>query len=140
MNLWNKPETAPIECLAQRRRVRRERQEEECFIASIRIIRLLPALPKDQDRDRLQDQLGVPPGREVLVVINVQEHRLFKIHLAPAVDLPDARAAGPCGVPQFLPILIRIPLIDEAGPGTDEAHVTLEDVVQLRQFVQAVFP
>lgn len=82
-------------------------------------------------------QYHIQPDAPVVDVPAVHLHALGIVYITPAAGLPHAGDAGEDGV--VLLYIFPIPrdfLLDD-GTGTDEAHLTFEDIQELRQFIEA---
>src|SRR2546425_2843662 len=80
----------------------------------------------------------IEPDRPVVDVLHVEIHPMVKGNSAPAVDLPEASDAGPHAEPAPLPVLADpkvVPYGERSRP--NQAHGALQNVEELRQFVDA---
>src|ERR687897_1522726 len=91
----------------------------------------------DNGSEGLQHDVEVQRERPVLDVELVQMDRLFGGHPAPAVDLPPAGHPGRDLVSRAEQLQIRGDLVGGKWAGADEAHLSLEDVPELRELVEA---
>lgn len=79
----------------------------------------------------------IQPDAPVMDIPAVHLYALGVVDIASAAGLPHAGDAGEDGV--VLLYIFPIPrdfLLDD-GTGTDEAHLTFEDIQELRQFIEA---
>ena len=79
----------------------------------------------------------IQPDAPVMHVPAVHLYALGVVDIASSAGLPHAGDAGEDGV--VLLYIFPIPrdfLLDD-GTGTDEAHLTFEDIQELRQFIEA---
>src|SRR5438552_3088285 len=81
----------------------------------------------------------VQVGPQVLVVGVPEVHAdpVFEADLAAAADLPEASEPGLHGKPAELPSLVLHDFGGDRRPGTDQRHVSEQDVEQLRHLVDA---
>src|SRR6202050_5368017 len=69
-------------------------------------------------------------------VLEVQFHPLVEMDCASAVHLPETRDSRPYAETSPLPIFAKPFVISERQrPGTDQTHVTFQDIYELRQFI-----
>src|SRR5262249_1953363 len=92
-------------------------------------------------RQRHQQDVNIQRLRPVSNVINVMVESLFQARIAtPAVNLCVAGNAGAHHVPDVISPLFLAKLSCEFGtfgPRSHEAHVSAQDVPELRQFIEA---
>ena len=91
-----------------------------------------------QRRNRAQDQLDVTPEAPVGDVQVVQHQHLRERHLAAAADLPEAGQAGGEVEPAQAPVVHELVLVRDQRAGADQAHLTAQDVPELRELVDGV--
>src|SRR5579884_4497090 len=89
------------------------------------------------DHERLADDPEVAPKAPVLDVLAVEFDAPFVFHLVAAVDLPGAGQARAGAQIRGDVVAIFPHFRRDDRPRPDEAHLALEDVPQLRQFVEA---
>src|SRR5690606_12226991 len=99
----------------------------------------LPGSPTgDHGRDGAQENLGVEPGRPVLRVVEIEAHHLVKGEVRATVDLPESGQARLDEQSLEMPILIRLHLFRDRWTRSDQAHVTLEHLQELRELIERV--
>lgn len=82
-------------------------------------------------------QYHIQPHAPVMDIPAIHLHSFGIVYIASSAGLPHAGDAGEDGV--VLLDIFPIPrdfLLDD-GTGTDEAHLTFEDIQELRQFIEA---
>lgn len=89
------------------------------------------------NRNGAPEEHEIQPDAPVMHVPAVHLHALGIVDITSSAGLPHAGDAGEDGV--VLLDIFPIPrdfLLDD-GTGTDEAHLTFEDIQELRQFIEA---
>lgn len=89
------------------------------------------------NRNGAPEEHEIQPDAPVMHVPAVHLHALGIVDITSSAGLPHAGDAGEDGV--VLLYIFPIPrdfLLDD-GTGTDEAHLTFEDIQELRQFIEA---
>src|SRR5680860_96425 len=101
--------------------------------------RSVRAAPRDDRRQRSQQDLDVAGEGPAGYVLVVEADHLLEGALRATVDLPGAGQAGAQLEPAQVPVLVQGGgLGEDQWAGADEAHLTLEDVEQLWQLVDRV--
>lgn len=91
----------------------------------------------EDNRNGAPEKHEIQPHAPVMHVPAVHLYALRVVDVAASAGLPHAGNAGEDGV--VLLDIFPIPrnfLLDD-GTGTDEAHLTFEDIQELRQFIEA---
>lgn len=91
----------------------------------------------ENNRNGAPEEHEIQPDAPVMHVPAVHLHALGIVDITSSAGLPHAGDAGEDGV--VLLYIFPIPrdfLLDD-GTGTDEAHLTFEDIQELRQFIEA---
>lgn len=91
----------------------------------------------ENNRNGAPEEHEIQPDAPVMHVPAVHLHALGIVDITSSAGLPHAGDAGEDGV--VLLDIFPIPrdfLLDD-GTGTDEAHLTFEDIQELRQFIEA---
>lgn len=91
----------------------------------------------EDDRNGAPEEHEIQPDAPVMHVPAVHLHALGIVDITSSAGLPHAGDAGEDGV--VLLDISPIPwdfLLDD-GTGTDEAHLTFEDIQELRQLIEA---
>lgn len=91
----------------------------------------------EDDRNAAPEEHEIQPDAPVMHVPAVHLYALGVVDVAASAGLPHAGDAGEDGV--VLLDISPIPrdfLLDD-GTGTDEAHLTFEDIQELRQLIEA---
>ncbi len=91
----------------------------------------------EDDRNGSPEKHEIQPDAPVMHVPAVHLYTLWIVDVAASAGLPHAGDAGEDGV--VLLDIFPIPrdfLLDD-GTGTDEAHLTFEDIQELRQLIEA---
>lgn len=91
----------------------------------------------ENNRNGTPEEHEIQPDAPVMHVPAVHLHALGIVDITSSAGLPHAGDAGEDGV--VLLYIFPIPrdfLLDD-GTGTDEAHLTFEDIQELRQFIEA---
>lgn len=91
----------------------------------------------EDDRNGAPEEHQIQPDAPVMHVPAVHLHALGIVYIASAAGLPHTGNAGEDGV--VLLDISPIPrdfLLDD-GTGTDEAHLTFENIQELRQLIEA---
>lgn len=91
----------------------------------------------ENNRNGAPEEHEIQPDAPVMHVPAVHLHALGIVDITSSAGLPHAGDAGEDGV--VLLYIFSIPrdfLLDD-GTGTDEAHLTFEDIQELRQFIEA---
>lgn len=91
----------------------------------------------EDNRNGAPEEHEIQPDAPVMHVPAVHLHALGIVDITSSAGLPHAGDAGEDGV--VLLYIFPIPrdfLLDD-GTGTDEAHLTFEDIQELRQFIEA---
>lgn len=102
--------------------------------------RLHGAFVGEQDADGLEQDLEVQTERPVGNILGVQTDDLLEVgDLAAATDLPEARDARLDGQAGAMVILVLLPFVHGGRAGPDHGHGTLEDIEELRKFIQTGF-
>ena len=100
--------------------------------------RLGRARPTQHRRNGARQDFYIEPERPFVHVLQVQPHPLLQRNRASAVDLPKTGDAGTNAEAPSLPIFIETLVVaHRKRTRTYEAHVTLQYVEELRQFVNA---
>lgn len=91
----------------------------------------------EDDRNGAPEEHQIQPDAPVMHVPAVHLYALGIVDIASSAGLPHAGDAGEDGVVllDIFPILQDF-LLDD-GTGTDEAHLTYEDIQELRQLIKA---
>lgn len=91
----------------------------------------------EDDRNGAPEEHEIQPDAPVMHVPAVHLHALGIVDIAAAAGLPHAGDAGEDGVVLFdiFPISWHFCLYDRTGPY--EAHLTFEDIQELRQLIEA---
>ena len=91
----------------------------------------------EDDRNGSPEKHEIQPDAPVMHVPAVHLYTLWIVDVAASAGLPHAGDAGEDGVVllDIFPILQDF-LLDD-GTGTDEAHLTYEDIQELRQLIKA---
>ena len=91
----------------------------------------------ENDRYRLEKNLEIQFRTPVLYIFAVEAYDFFEIgDLAAAADLPEARYARLDTHAHAMVEIIFFPLVQSRGTCAYKAHLTLEDIPELREFVQ----
>lgn len=91
----------------------------------------------EDDRNGAPKEHEIQPDAPVMHVPAVHLHALGIVDIASSASLPHAGDAGEDGI--VLLDIFPIPrdfFLDD-GTGTDEAHLTFEDIQELRQLIEA---
>lgn len=91
----------------------------------------------ENNRNGAPEEHEIQPDAPVMHVPAVHLHALGIVDITSSAGLPHAGDAGEDGI--VLLDIFPIPrdfLLDD-GTGTDEAHLTFEDIQELRQFIEA---
>ena len=99
-------------------------------------VSIRPFMAQD-NRNGAPEEHEIQPHAPVMHVPAVHLHALGIVDIASSAGLPHAGDAGEDGV--VLLDIFPIPrnfLLDD-GTGTDEAHLTFEDIQELRQLIEA---
>src|SRR5690606_30540216 len=107
--------------------------KRDCGWASL----LRSASPAQDGGDRAEDELDVEPQRPVVDVAKVEAHPVLEVDLVSPRDLPEAGESRPGAQASALPPLVALHLACDGRTRTDEAHVALEHVQELRQLIEA---
>src|SRR5258708_21588426 len=99
--------------------------------------RSIRAPTADDDPDRPQQDLQIQPERNVAHVFAVVLHPLFEADLGTAADLPKAGQPGLDAQADGVARPVLLDLARQRRPWSNQAHLPLEDVDQLRQLVEA---
>ena len=87
---------------------------------------------------RLKQDLEIERERPVLYIIAVERDDLVEVRdPAAAAHLPHAGDAGLCAHADAVPGVVLRPLVLRGRARADKAHLTLEDIVKLRELVEA---
>src|SRR3954451_10519568 len=84
-------------------------------------------------RNRAQQDLQIEPWRPVVDVLQVELHPAVEVDLVAAADLPETRQSRLHRQPPPMPPVVRRHFLRNWRPRTDEAHVALEHIPELRQ-------
>src|SRR4051794_16410646 len=87
-----------------------------------------------------QDYFEIEPRRPVLGVVQIESPHLVEREVTAAVDLPQPGQSRRHEQALSMPILVNRDLVWELGPWSDNTHFTLEDIYELRKFIQAPSP
>src|SRR5579862_82998 len=88
--------------------------------------------------NRTRQNFKIEPQRPFIHILKIEPHPLLERDRAAARDLPEARYARTDAESASLPILVEPFVVSNwKRPGSDEAHLPLQDIEQLRQFVHA---
>ena len=91
----------------------------------------------EDDRNSAPEEHEIQPDAPVMHVPTVHLYALGVVDVAASAGLPHAGDAGEDGVVLFdISPIPRDFLLDD-GTGTDEAHLTFEDIQELRQLIEA---
>ena len=89
----------------------------------------------------MKHDLEIKDERPSINVLHVQVHPLRKGKVVSAADLPETGNSGSNRKATAMPILVKaIVVANRERAGTDEAHVALKNIKELRQFVDACAP
>src|SRR5262249_15833337 len=87
-------------------------------------------------RDRQRQNFQIEPKRPAVDVLQIQHHPLFEGNRVPPVHLPQTGNSRRYAESPSVPVLIeKLIITDGYCPRTDKAHVALEHIVELWQFV-----
>src|SRR5262249_35757599 len=84
-----------------------------------------------------EDDLQVEPGRPVFDVVNIQLHHLLERQAVAAADLRQAGQSRLYVKAFAVPGFVTFNLVGDGRSRADQRHLALEDVEDLRQFVNA---
>lgn len=108
----------------------------EALISSDHLVSIRPFMAED-NRNGAPKEHEIQPDAPVMHVPAVHLHALGIVDIASSAGLPHAGDAGEDGI--VLLDIFPIPrdfFLDD-GTGTDEAHLTFEDIQELRQLIEA---
>ena len=91
----------------------------------------------EDDRNGAPEEHEIQPDAPVVDVPAVHLHSFGIVYIASATGLPHAGDAGEDGVVLFDIFPIPRDFLLDDGTGTDEAHLTFEDIQELRQLIEA---
>ena len=97
-------------------------------------------LAAEDDPQGLENDLDVETEAPGVDVLEVEADPLFAGQLSSSADLPEACDAGLHGESATFPEVEFRDFVGQCGSWADETHVTLEDVPQLWQFIEAESP
>src|SRR5262249_9641766 len=84
-----------------------------------------------------EDDLQVQPGRPVFDVVNIELHHLLEREAIAAADLGQAGQSRLYVAPFAVPGFVAFNLVWDGRSRADQRHLALEDVEELREFVDA---
>lgn len=108
-------------------------------LASV-LVRSIRRVGEADSGDRCHDDLGIKDHRPVVCIVAVEDNASVKGRGAAAADLPEARDTRPAGKVGMDGVRISTEFLVRDRSRSDDAHVTFEDVEELRQLIQAGFP
>ena len=88
--------------------------------------------------DRFQENSQIQQQVPILDVVVVEIHGPFKRRMVPGGYLPQAGQAWLNVQPSEMFQAVALVIVERMRPGSDQAHVPLQDIPKLRDFVQAV--
>lgn len=91
----------------------------------------------EDNRNGAPEEHEIQPDAPVMHVPAVHLHSFGIVYIASAAGLPHAGDAGEDGVVLFDIFPIPRDFLLDDGTGTDEAHLTFEDIQELRQLIEA---
>src|SRR6266571_7774630 len=94
------------------------------------------ALAGENCGDRSQQNLQVEARRPVIDVIEVELHPAIEVNRVAAADLPETRQSRFHRKAPAMPPVIRRDFLRNGWPRSDETHVALEHVPELRDLVE----
>lgn len=99
-------------------------------------LRELDALPDEDLLYRFQNDPRVHEERHMVHVLHVPRELVLPGKRVSAADLGKARESGSDFVASRVMRIIVIQILDQKRSGTDDAHVALQDIEELRKLVQ----
>lgn len=95
--------------------------------------------PKNVE-DRPEEALDVHPKSDLGGVHSIQSGLFLDREFISAVDLgPTGQSGGDVVGAVFVPFFDQVVLVPEGGPGADDGHIALQDVVNLWKLIQGSF-
>src|SRR2546421_11220717 len=100
----------------------------------------LAALSHYNHRNRLGQDLRIKQQRPIVHIVKIETNAVLEVRIRTSADLPEPRHSRLHAQPRVvLPVSRRqvIQVIEVVRPRPDQAHVAEEDVIDLRQLVEA---
>src|SRR5207247_3369403 len=99
------------------------------------------SIAAESSERRFEKNLQIEPKRLIADVMQIHAHHLVKGCPAATIDLPFSRDSRPRSHnPSPVPQRIVVDFVTYGRARTDQRHVTLEDIDELRQLIQTGFP
>ena len=76
----------------------------------------------------------------MLDVVEIELHHFVERNAAPPAHLPKPGEPRPHLEPELVPFLVVLELVLQGRPRPHDGHLSLEDVDELRKFIEARFP
>ena len=99
----------------------------------------MSAFAEKNHRKRLQNNPEIHPQGHIADIVKIQYHHLFKGHRTSSQCLPQSSTPWKAIESVPVPVLIALPLVIQAGPGTHQGHVPFDHIKKLREFINAGF-